>query len=144
MKKVAFICVHNACRSQIAEALGKQLAGDVFESFSAGTQTKPRINPDAVRLLKQHYGIDMARTQHSKLLDALPPVDVVITMGCNVQCPCLPCTHTEDWGLPDPTGQTDDAFLTVIRQIEENILRLRQRLSESAGPGPDGTAPQQA
>ena len=95
MKKVAFICVHNSCRSQIAEALGKKLAADVFESYSAGTETKPRINQDAVRLMKQVHGIDMEATQHSKLLSDIPEVDVVITMGCNVQCPFLPCSHRE-------------------------------------------------
>ncbi len=61
--KVAFICVHNSCRSQIAEAHGKHLAADVFESFSAGTEVKDRINPDAIRLMKKLYGIDMEATQ---------------------------------------------------------------------------------
>jgi len=130
MKKAAFICVHNSCRSQIAEALGKKLANDVFESYSAGTETKPRINQDAVRLMKQVYGIDMETTQRSKLLTEIPPVDIVITMGCNVQCPFLPCLHREDWGLDDPTGKNDDAFLETIRLIEEKILDLRCRLSE--------------
>ena len=82
--KVAFICVHNSCRSQIAEALGKYLASDVFESYSAGTETKPQINQDAVRLMKEIYQIDMEETQYSKLLSDIPPVDIVITMGCNV------------------------------------------------------------
>lgn len=90
MVKVAFICVHNSCRSQIAEALGKHLAGDVFESYSAGTETKSQINQDAVRLMKQLYGIDMEKTQRSKLLSELPPIDMVVTMGCNVDCPYLP------------------------------------------------------
>ena len=130
MKKAAFICVHNSCRSQIAEALGKKLASDVFESYSAGTETKPRINQDAVRLMKQVYGIDMEATQRSTLLTEIPPVDIVITMGCNVQCPFLPCSHREDWGLDDPTGKNDDAFLETIRLIEEKILDLRCRLSE--------------
>ncbi len=128
MKKVAFICVHNSCRSQIAEALGKKLAGDVFESYSAGTETKPRINQDAVRLMKQVHKIDMEATQHSKLLSDIPQVDVVITMGCNVQCPHLPCSHREDWGLEDPTGKSDAAFLKTIQLIEEKILDLKQRL----------------
>ena len=128
MKKVAFICVHNSCRSQIAEALGKKLASDVFESYSAGTETKPRINPDAVRLMKQVYGIDMEKTQYSKLLSELPPVDVVITMGCNVQCPFLPCAHREDWGLADPSGQPDEVFLETIRRIEEKVLQLKAEL----------------
>ena len=105
MKKVAFICVHNSCRSQIAEALGRHLAGDVFESYSAGTETKPQINPDALRLMKQVHHIDMeAEGQHSKLLSDIPEVDVVVTMGCNVQCPFLPCQWREDWGLDDGIG----------------------------------------
>ena len=129
MQRVAFICVHNSCRSQIAEALGRHLASDVFESYSAGTETKPRINPDAVRLMKQIYHIDMeAEGQHSKLLSQLPDVDVVITMGCNVQCPLLPCQWREDWGLEDPTGKPDEAFLETIARIEEKILELRARL----------------
>ena len=126
--KVAFICVHNSCRSQIAEALGKKLAGDVFESYSAGTETKPQINQDAVRLMKQIYGIDMEETQYSKLLSDIPEVDVVITMGCNVQCPFLPCSHREDWGLEDPSGREDVAFLETIRLIEGKVLDLKSRL----------------
>ena len=129
MKKVAFVCVHNSCRSQIAEALGKKLASDTFESCSAGTETKPRINQDAVRLMKTIHGIDMEATQYSKLLSDIPPVDVVITMGCNVQCPFLPCSHREDWGLEDPTGKNDEAFAATIRAIEEKILDLKARLS---------------
>lgn len=126
--KVAFICVHNSCRSQMAEALGKHLAGDVFESYSAGTHTKDRINPDAVRLMKQQYGIDMEKTQRPKLLEGLPPIDIVITMGCNVACPYLPCRHREDWGLDDPSGKDDAAFLAIIQEIEEKIIRLRDSL----------------
>ena len=129
MKKVAFICVHNSCRSQIAEALGKKLASDVFECYSAGTETKPRINQDAVRLMKQVHGIDMEATQRSKLLADIPEVDVVITMGCNVQCPFLPCSHREDWGLEDPSGKPDEAFLETIRRIEEKVLDLKARLA---------------
>ena len=129
MRKVAFICVHNSCRNQIAEALGRHLASDVFESYSAGTERKGRINPDAVRLMKELYSIDMeAEGQHSKLLSDLPPVDVVITMGCNVQCPSLPCQWREDWGLDDPTGQPDAAFLETIHRIEEKILQLKARI----------------
>ena len=126
--KVAFICVHNSCRSQIAEALGKYLAADVFESYSAGTETKPQINQDAVRLMKRAYSIDMELTQHSKLLSEIPFVDIVITMGCNVACPYLPCNHREDWGVDDPTGKADEVFIKTIQDIEEKILKLRERL----------------
>ena len=131
MKKVAFICVHNSCRSQIAEALGRKLASDAFESYSAGTETKPQINQDAVRLMKEYYDIDMEETQYSKLLSDIPEVDVVITMGCNVQCPFLPCSHREDWGLDDPTGSSDEVFLHVIEIIQQKILDLKQLLINS-------------
>lgn len=127
--RVAFICVHNSCRSQIAEALGKHLASDVFESYSAGTETKNRINPDAIRIMKQLYGIDMEETQHPKQLEDIPPVDIVITMGCNVECPFLPCKHREDWGLEDPTGKADDDFVGVIKVIDAKIKGFKSRLT---------------
>jgi len=129
-EKVAFICVHNACRSQVAEALGKHLAGNVFESYSAGTEVKEQINPDAVRLMKQLYGIDMEKSQKPKLLEALPPVDIVITMGCNVTCPYLPAKRREDWGLEDPTGKADDEFIDFIKTVEGKIIELRDSLTK--------------
>ena len=126
MKKVAFICVHNSCRSQIAEALGKKLASDVFESYSAGTETKPRINPDAVRLMKQVHDIDMEKEQYSKLLEEIPEPDIVVSMGCNVVCPSMPGKVHMDWGLEDPTGQPDEVFLETMKRIEEKVLELRE------------------
>ena len=127
--KVAFVCVHNSCRSQIAEALGKLLASDVFESFSAGTELKEHINPDAVRLMKKIYGIDMEETQHNKLIEDIPNPDVVITMGCNVNCPILPCKLREDWGLDDPTGESDEKFKKTIEIIEGKINELKLKLA---------------
>ena len=127
--RVAFVCTHNSCRSQMAEALGKLLAADIFESYSAGTQIKDQINPDAVRVMKRLYGVDMAQTQRPKLLSELPPVDVVITMGCGVQCPYLPCTRREDWGLEDPTGQDDAAFERTAKVIEVKMKALRESLN---------------
>lgn len=125
--KIAFVCIHNSCRSQIAEAWGKRLATDVFDCYSAGTETKPEINRDAVRIMKDRYGIDMEKTQYPKLLAELPPVDIVVTMGCNVQCPNLPCRHREDWGLDDPTGKSDSEFLKAIEAIAKNIRELKRR-----------------
>ena len=121
---VAFIC-----RSQMAEALGKKLCADTIACYSAGTETKPRINADAVRLMKQVHGIDMEKDQYSKLLSELPEIDIVITMGCNVQCPLLPCKNREDWGLDDPSGKEDDVFLFTMQRIEEKILGLKQRIA---------------
>lgn len=126
-KKVAFICVHNSCRSQIAEALTRHFASDIFESYSAGTETKPRINPDAVRLVKQLYGIDMEQTQYSKLISDIPEPDIVISMGCEVGCPYIGREFDDNWGLDDPTGKEDAAFLQVIQQIEAKVLELAKR-----------------
>ena len=127
--RVVFICVHNSCRSQIAEALGKKLASDVFESYSAGTETKPQINQDAVRLMKQLYGIDMEQTQYSKLISDIPKPDIAISMGCNVGCPFIGRPFDDNWGLDDPTGQSDAVFEETIRRIEENVLDLKNKLS---------------
>ena len=129
-KKVAFICVHNSCRSQIAEALGKHLAGDVFDSYSAGTETKPQMNQDAVRLMKEIYGIDMeANGQRSKLITEIPEVDMAISMGCNVGCPFIGRAFDDNWGLEDPTGKSDEEFRLVISKIEEKIYELRRNIS---------------
>ena len=120
-KKIAFICVHNSCRSQIAEALGKHLRGDEFDFYSAGTETKPKINQDAVRLMKELYGIDMEQTQYSKTIDKIPLPDVAISMGCDVGCPFIGRSFDADWGLPDPTGKSDAEFVAVIKEIESKI-----------------------
>lgn len=126
--KVAFICVHNSCRSQIAEALGKHLAADVFESYSAGTETKPQINQDAVRIMKKLYHIDMEQTQYSKPVKDIPAPDIAISMGCDVGCPFIGRPFDDDWGLSDPTGQSDEEFEKVIAEIESNILRLKKEI----------------
>ena len=124
-KKVAFICVHNSCRSQIAEALGKHLASDIFDSYSAGTETKPQINQDTVRVMKELYGIDMEQTQYSKLISDIPSVDVAISMGCNVTCPYIGKDFDDNWQLDDPTGKSDEEFIKVINAIEEKVRSLK-------------------
>lgn len=130
-KKIAFICVHNSCRSQIAEALGRHLASDVFESYSAGTETKPQINQDAVRIMKELYGIDMeAEGHHSKLINDIPDPDIAISMGCNVGCPFIGRPFDDNWGIEDPTGKRDEKFKIVIEQIRNDILELRSKLDK--------------
>lgn len=127
--KVAFVCVHNSCRSQIAEALTKKFAGDSIEVYSAGTELKDQINQDAVRLVKEMYSIDMEKTQKPKLLDDIPEVDYLITMGCNVVCPVIPyAVKKDDWGLEDPTGENDDEFIAVIKTIEKKVINLIEEL----------------
>jgi len=112
----------------MAEALGKLLAGDIFESYSAGTETKPQINQDAVRIIKEVYNVDMNETHKSKLLDEIPAVDIVVKMGCNVVCPFLPAKHTEDWGLEDPSGKSDEEFIKTAKTIEEKVKDLARRI----------------
>lgn len=128
-KKVAFICVHNSCRSQIAEALGKHLASDVFESYSAGSELKSSINQDAVRLMKELYGIDLEVDQKPKLISDIPSPDIAISMGCNVTCPFIDKEFDADWNLEDPSGKSDEEFKKIISKIEENILDLKKQLS---------------
>lgn len=124
-KKVAFICVHNSCRSQMAEALGNYLYGDKIECYSAGTELKSQINQDAVRIIKEMYGINMEEDgQHSKLIDEIPNPDIAISMGCDVGCPFIGRTFDDDWGLMDPTGKDDDEFKKVIAAIEEKLNQL--------------------
>ena len=129
MKKIAFVCVHNSCRSQIAEALGKYYGKDIFESYSAGIEIKPKINQDAVRIMKQIYNIDMEKTQKSKLLKDIPKPDILITMGCNVDCPYIPCEYREDWGLDDPSGKSDEEFIKVIEIIDKKIKWLAENIN---------------
>lgn len=126
--KVAFVCVHNSCRSQMAEAISKLYAADVFTAYSAGTERKPQINSDAVRLIKQLHNVDMEKDQFSKLITDIPQPDIVITMGCNVNCPSLPCRYREDWGLEDPTGKSDEEFLETVKIIEQRIRELKERI----------------
>ncbi len=127
--KVAFVCNHNSCRSQMAEALGKMLASDVFDSYSAGTEIKSQINQDAVRLIKDIYSIDMEETQFNKTVNDIPDPDVVIFMGCNVSCPNVPSQYAENWGLDDPSGKNDAEFKLIIDEIHSKVLRLKEKLS---------------
>ena len=128
MKKVAFICVHNSCRSQMAEAIAKIIAGNDFEAFSAGTEIKSEINPQAVKAIKEIYDVDMTLTQAPKLISELPSIDVVITMGCGVECPFLQCLYREDWGLDDPTGKGYQEHLKTAHIIEQKIKELIEKI----------------
>lgn len=127
MKKIAFVCVHNSCRSQIAEALGKSMLVDLYEVYSCGTKIKQHINQDAVRLMKQLYNIDMEQSQYSKLVRDIPEPDIVISMGCEVECPYIGKEFDDNWELEDPTGKDDESFQKVIKDIEKRILKLKNQ-----------------
>lgn len=122
--KVGFICVHNSCRSQMAEAIAKLKYSDVFDVYSAGSEMSRAINADAVRLIKDKYHIDMTITQKPKLISSIPNLDIVITMGCDVVCPIVENQYSEDWDLDDPSGLSDQLFLHVIDEIEDKLKNL--------------------
>ena len=124
--KIAFICVHNSCRSQMAEAFGKAYLSEKYDCYSAGTKTKPQINGDAARIMKEHFDIDM-KNQYSKLISDIPTPDIVITMGCNVSCPNILCKERCDWGLDDPTGKNDEEFIKTANLIKEKVLDLMRK-----------------
>lgn len=127
--KIAYICVHNSCRSQIAEALTKLYHSDFFEAFSAGTKLKDSINEDALKTMNNLHKYDMSATQKSKLITNLPKdIDIVVTMGCNVSCPSIKSNYREDWGLDDPTGKQEEVFIDIISIINEKIINLRKRV----------------
>lgn len=124
MKKiVAFICVHNSCRSQMAEAWANHLGSHVLTAYSAGTEEYPEIKPLAVKAMEL-AGVSM-EGQRPKLLDEIPmEVDYLITMGCNVACPYIPCTHREDWGLEDPSGGPLEDYLVTRDLIRTKVEEL--------------------
>ena len=123
--KLAFICVHNSCRSQIAEAFGKVYLSEKYDCYCAGTETKPHINQDAVRIMKEHFGIDMSG-QYSKLISDIPEPDIVIAMGCNVHCPNIPCKERYDWGLEEKKKKSDEEFIKTANKIKEKLLDLKR------------------
>jgi arsenate reductase len=103
----------------------------MFESCSAGTEVRPQINQDAVRIIKGLYGIDMNETQYSKLLTDISDIDITVKMGCNVVCPVAPSDYEEDWGLEDPSGKNDEEFIKTARMIEEKVKGLAKRIRDN-------------
>lgn len=129
-KKVAFVCVHNSCRSQMAEGWAKKLGSDVLEAYSAGTEKYPEVKPLAVQVMEE-AGVDMS-DHHPKLLSDIPAeVDILITMGCNVECPYVLCQHIEDWGLSDPSGGPIEDYRKTRDIIKEKVEDLIQRVKNN-------------
>ncbi|MCT4632002.1 MAG: arsenate reductase ArsC [Firmicutes bacterium] len=125
--KVAFVCVHNSCRSQMAEGWAKHLGSDVIEAYSAGTENYPEVKPLAVKVMEE-AGVDMSEHKPKLLTDIPEEVDILITMGCNVVCPFVPCKHSEDWGLEDPSGGPIEGFRETRDIIKEKVKALIEQL----------------
>lgn len=128
MKKViAFVCVHNSCRSIMAEGWAKELGSDVLEVYSAGTEEYDAPKPMALEVMTD-VGLDMSHAS-SKLLSEIPgQLDILVTMGCGVECPYVPTKHREDWGLDDPSGGPKEGFENTRDIIKEKVLELIERV----------------
>lgn len=121
--KVAFVCVHNSCRSQMAEGFARKLGSHVMDVYSAGTEEYDQVKPLAVQVMAE-AGIDISE-QYPKLLSDIPDeLDILVTMGCNVVCPFIPCRYMQDWGLDDPSGKGIEAFRETRDLIEEKVKKL--------------------
>ncbi|MFW6122432.1 MAG: arsenate reductase ArsC [Petrotogales bacterium] len=127
--KVAFVCVGNSCRSQMAEGFAKEFGSDVLEVYSAGTHPAGRVNQNAVEVMKEK-GIDICG-QYPKLLEDIPKnLDILITMGCEVECPFVPSKIREDWGLNDPVGKPLKFFRKIRDIIEVKVKELVKKTKE--------------
>ena len=128
MKKVAFVCIHNSCRSQMAEGWAKHLGKGIIEVYSAGTDEYHEVKPGAVQVMEE-AGIDMSEHYPKLLTDIPEEIDILVTMGCGVACPFLPCQHQEDWGLVDPSGGPIEGFRntrdTIKAKVEDLIKRVQ-------------------
>jgi arsenate reductase len=105
------------------------LGSDILEVYSAGTEKYPEVKPGAVQVMEE-AGIDMS-DHYPKLLSDIPEeIDILITMGCNVVCPYVPCKHSEDWGLDDPSGGPIEGFRKTRDIIKEKVENLIDRIKE--------------
>lgn len=122
---IAFVCIQNSCRSQIAEAFGKQYFPDSINCYSAGTDPANQINPKAIKIMKEKYHIDMTQNQFPKKISQLPSIDILVTMGCGIQCPYVSCKKLIEWNIEDPVNKDDKVFIDIIEQIKTNITNLK-------------------
>lgn len=134
--RVAFICVKNSCRSQMAEALARHLASDVIDPVSGGTEPAKNVDPGAVTAMKE-IGIDISRACPKQLSrEILQSLDLVVHMGCGAPGICLtvPGIPSEDWGIEDPVGKSVEKYREVVGIIEKKILDLAARLRSGNPP----------
>jgi arsenate reductase len=123
-KKIVFVCVENACRSQMAEGFAKALGQGEIEVYSAGSRPSFRVDPLVIEVMKEK-GIDLS-ARRPKGLNDLPPIemDYLITMGCEETCPAIPAKKIIEWEIPDPKGKSLDTFRNIRDMIEEKVRTL--------------------
>lgn len=127
MKRVLFVCIENANRSQMAEAFARLHGGDRVDAMSAGSQPSGRINPKAVRFMAE-LGYDLSAHAPKSLDQAEGEFDAVITMGCGDDCPWIPARRREDWSLPDPKHLDDDGYRAIRDEIGRRVKALLAEL----------------
>ena len=125
--RLLFVCVENACRSQMAEAFARLDGGARVEAYSAGSAPSGVVNARAIEVMRE-VDCDLS-THRSKGPEALPPgpFDVVVSMGCGDRCPAVPATRREDWEVPDPKNLPLEEFRRVRDEIRERVRSLLQR-----------------
>lgn len=131
---VLFLCVHNAGRSQMAAGWLRHLAGDDVTVLSGGSEPAEGVNPTAVAAMAE-VGIDISgRTPERWTHDLVGTADVVVTMGCNDECPVIPGRRYEDWDLVDPAGQPIDVVRAVRDDLEHRVRALMESLGVASSP----------
>ena len=125
---VLFVCLHNAGRSQMSQALFELTAGERHSAASAGTTPGDRVHPEVVEVMRE-LGIDLADRRPQRLTDELAAqADVVVTMGCGDACPYIPGTRYVDWDLRDPKGLPRDEVRAIRDDLAERVLALAREL----------------
>lgn len=136
MARVLFVCLHNAGRSQMSQALFERAADGRHQARSAGTHPGQLVHPVVVEAMRE-VGIDLAgRVPRPLTYDLAEWADVVVTMGCGDECPYLPGKRYLDWDLPDPAGQPLAAVRTTRDEIERRVRELVAQLDGTAGAQP--------
>ncbi|WP_022929383.1 low molecular weight phosphatase family protein [Patulibacter americanus] len=133
MSHVLFVCLHNAGRSQMSEALFSRAAGDAHEGRSAGTTPAERVHPEVIEVMDE-LGIDLRDRTPQKLTREMAEwADVVVTMGCGDECPFVPGVRYVDWELEDPAGQDVDRVRATRDAIDRRIHALVEELAGATG-----------
>ena len=129
MKHILFICVENACRSQIAEAFARHYGKGRIAAYSAGSRPRGQVDAGAIEVM-QERGLDLI-LHRSKGLADLPSVtwDAIVTMGCGDACPSVPAKARLDWQIPDPARQPPEVYRQVRDLIDGAVKALLERLS---------------
>jgi len=127
--KIAFVCTHNSCRSIMAEGFLKHYNKSEFEVYSAGTEKYKEPKPLAIEVMED-LGIDMSHASSKLLKDIPSELDILITMGCGVQCPYVSTRYREDWGIEDPSGGIKKDFEITRDIIHQKVINLIKQINE--------------